>query len=81
MYLLFHYIQFFHISDIECSYFHAKPPETIHPIDLESQGIWTTPTMDLYVFNVDNGDLDCIQDRDFLAKKQIVYSEERGSIT
>ena len=33
--------------------------------------------MDLYVLNVDGGDLDCIQDRGFLARKQIVYSEER----
>ena len=65
MCLFFHYIQSFHISDIECSYFHAKPPEMIHPIDLEYQSIWTTSTMDLYVLNVDGGDLDCIQDRGF----------------
>ena len=77
MCLFFHHIQLFHISDIECSYFHAKPPEMIHPIDLESQSIWTTPTMDLYVLNADDGDLDYIQDRGFSAKRQIVYSEER----
>ena len=49
----------------------------IHPIDLESQSIWTTPTMNLYVLNVNDRDLDCIQDHGFSAKKQIVYSEER----
>ena len=33
--------------------------------------------MDLYVLNADDGNLDCIQDHGFSAKRQIVYSEER----
>ena len=62
---------------MECSYFHTKPPAMIHPIDLESHSIRTTPTMDLYILNVDDGDLDCIQGRGFSAKEKNVYSEER----
>lgn len=52
----------------------------MHLLDLHSTSIWTTSTMDLYVLEVDKGDLDRerIQCSTFSARKRIVYSEELG---
>ncbi|KAL7533695.1 LOW QUALITY PROTEIN: hypothetical protein ACHAWF_004591 [Thalassiosira exigua] len=39
--------------------------------------IWTTATLQLYIVNVDDGDLHRIGDPGFSAKKRVVYSEEQ----
>ena len=49
----------------------------MHLLDLHSTSIWTTSTMNLYILNLDNGDLDRIHDPAFTAKKRIVYSEDQ----
>jgi len=49
----------------------------MHLLDLQSTSIWTTSTMNLYILNLDNGDLDRIDDPAFTAKKRIVYSEDK----
>ena len=49
----------------------------MHLLDLQSTSIWTTSTMNLYILNLDNGDLDRIHDPAFTAKKRIVYSEDQ----
>ena len=49
----------------------------MHLLDLRSTSIMTTSTMNLYILNLDNGDLDRIHDPAFTAKKRIVYSEEK----
>ena len=49
----------------------------MHLLDLQSTSIWTTSTMELYILNLDEGDLVRIHDPAFSAKRRIVYSEER----
>ena len=49
----------------------------MHLLDLHSTSIWTTSTMELYILNLDDGDLDRIHDPGFTARKRIVYSEEQ----
>ncbi|KAL7538711.1 hypothetical protein ACHAXR_008739 [Thalassiosira sp. AJA248-18] len=49
----------------------------MHLLDLHSTSIWTTSTMNMYVLNLDDGDLDRVNDPAFAAKKRIVHSEEQ----
>jgi len=43
----------------------------MHLLDLHSTSIWTTSTLDLYIVNIDEGDLDRIRqiDRTFSPKR------------
>ena len=49
----------------------------MHLLDLRPTSIMTTSTMNLYILNLDNGDLDRIHDPSFSAKKRVVANEEK----
>jgi len=46
---------------------------------LQSTSIWTTCTMELFVLNVNEGDLERVGESTFVAKKRVVHSEEIGT--
>ena len=49
----------------------------MHLLDLHSTSIWTTSAMEMFILDIDAGDLDRIQhEKNFAAKKRIVYSQE-----
>lgn len=50
----------------------------MHLLDFTSTSIYTCSTMDIYILNIDDDDLDRIQDQGFSAKKRVVHSEELG---
>ena len=52
----------------------------VHLLNLHSTSIWAITTMDLYILNVDEGDLESIVEPGFSAKRRVVHSEEIGKL-
>jgi len=49
----------------------------MHLLDLHSTSIWTTSAMNLFILDIDAGDLNRIHDPAFSAPKRVVHSEEQ----